>query len=238
MSTEKVPDWHRDIQVIYKPKSAEYKKIFPNGITAFSKGAMEERLAYFALVIKNGKLFSTLDTITDEMDLFYADVDTSRTTKLQSGSGVKINAEQLKTLASKAAVETFGALGSLMKYHKANPENIKKYFNLTLLRYTKKNTGDPSDMLELLFLPEEIKEGGFSFTPSMKLMVYNSGDTTLRCWFVPNKTDDMPSNYFDLTNDEVKEFVVGTYANEDDRFFMIKNLSTTEDGALEIEEIL
>jgi len=233
----KMPDWNRRIQVVYAPNTGEYKKIFPDGLSPFSQKSMEEQLIYLNLVIKNAGLFTSLNAITTEMTLFRDDIKNIRYTQQTSVSDVKVSATSLKKLAEKMAVEMYGALGSLMIFHRENPENIRKYFIISLLHYYRKPDGDPSDLYEINLTGGETREAGFAFTMDERLMVYNSGDTTVRIWFVANKDDSMPASYFDLESDAVKEFTINQYANQNDRFMMIKNMDDSVEGSIEIEMI-
>jgi hypothetical protein len=47
----------------------------------------------------------------------------------------------------------------------------------------------------------------------------------------------MQSSYFDLDADAVTEFLVSKYANAGDRFMMIRNLSDSTEGSVEIEKV-
>jgi hypothetical protein len=236
LHNEKMPDWHRRISVLHPPKSEPYITIFPRGITPFGEDALEARLLYFQDVIKNALLYSDLLTITGEMTLFRADIESARTTQKESGSGVKTFSADLKIKGEIMATDTYGALADLMKFHKAKPENIKRYFLLSLLHYYKKDNGEPEDLYELEFANSETKEAGFPFLLTDRLMLYNSGNTTLRVWFVAAIGDAM-NTYFDMNADDEKDFLVSDYANVNDRFMMIKNLSETEAGSVEIEKV-
>ncbi|MEI8203082.1 MAG: hypothetical protein WCH34_08735 [Bacteroidota bacterium] len=232
----KIPDWHRRVSVKYAPKSTQYTKIFPQGISPFSILSMEEQLIYFDTVITNIALFSDLDDVKDEMVLFRASIETARNTQKQSDSQVKAASDTAKELGASLADEIYGSLGLLMGIFRKTPKKILEYFNVSLLRYRKKASGEIEDLYELLFAAEEIKEGGFSFSINEKLMLYNSGNTTLRCWFAKLIGDPLPSNYFDIAPDAVLDFEISKYANQTERFFMIKNLSTTDEGSIEIEK--
>jgi hypothetical protein len=234
---EKMNDWHNRIKVVYNAKSAEYGKIFPKGVSPLSNASFDERLVYFNLIIKNAKLYSTLDPITDEMVLFRDEIKTVYNTQQNSVSVVKVTAADLKLIAENMASEMYGGLGALMSFHKQHPKNIRRYFVLSLLHYYKKPNGEPEDLYEVFLAGGETKEAGFVFVLEDRLMLYNSGETKLRFWFVAEINDPMPTTYFDLDADAVKEFVVSTYANANDRFMMIQNLSDAVEGSVEIEKV-
>jgi hypothetical protein len=233
----KMPDWHRRIQVVYAPGTGEYKKIFPDGLSPFSQKSLEERLIYLNLVIKNASFYASLNIITGEMTTFRDDIKNIRLTQQNSVSVVKVTSAELKHIAENMAIEMYGALGSLMTFHKQHPPNIRKYFILSLLHYYKKPDGEPADLYEVILEGGETKEAGFAFTIDEKLMLYNSGETKLRIWFVADIHDTMPATFIDLDEDAVVDFTINQYANQGDRFMMLKNLSDTTAGSVEIEKI-
>lgn len=234
---EKMNDWHNRIKVVYNAKSGEYGTIFPKGVSPISSGGLDERMVYFNLIIKNAKLYSSLDTITDEMVLFRDVIKDMYNTQQNSVSLVKVTSADLKLIAENMAIEMYGALGTLMTFHKKQPSNIRRYFILSLLHYYKKPNGEPADLYEVFLTGGETKEAGFVFVLEDRLMLYNSGDTKLRFWFVADKDDPMPSSFIDLEADAVIEFLVSKYANANDRFMMIKNLSGSTEGSVEIEKV-
>jgi hypothetical protein len=237
LRTPKMRDWNIDIMAFFKPGSPEYTKIFPEGLTPFSAKTLDEILIYFRLVIKNAGAYNVLNAIVTDMTAFNTEIETARSTQQTSVSGVKTMSAELKSTGSTMASEMYGALGSLIKFHRYHPSNIKHYFNLTLLRYQKKANGEAADLYELVLAGGKKLEAGFAFSLTEKLMLYNSGETKLRGWFTADKDAPMGSTYFDLEADDVIEFLVSKYANDGDRFLMIQNLSDTVEGSVEIEKV-
>jgi hypothetical protein len=235
--SEKMPPWVRAISDFYEPKSPEYKKIFPQGLTPLSTYPLDERLAYFDAMIETMKLYSNLNTIRGEMETFRDSLEGMRDTREHSGSDVDVVSDELHGLATDLAIETYSALGSLMKLYRKTPEKILAFMSISLLHYYSKTAGEPDNVFELLFAANETKEAGFVFTIDEKLMIYNSGNTTLRFWFAKAAADPMSTTYFDVEPDAVKEYIINVYANADDHFLMVKNLSTTEEGSVEIEKV-
>lgn len=232
-----MPDWNIKIMALIAPDSTDYLKIFPQGFTPLSQGSMEEKLAYFKSIIETMEGFPVLDTIRAEMEAFRTEIDALRGTRAHSGTNAETSATELHLLAEDLAIDMFGALGLLLNLFKKNPEKILDFVSVQLLRYHKKPEEQEADIYELLLAASEAKDAGFVFTITEKLMVYNSGNTMLRCWFVKNLGDPMPTSYFDVEPDAVKEFIISVYANADDHFMMVKNLSTTEEGSVEIEKL-
>lgn len=235
---DKMPAWNILIMAIIAPGSTDYLKIFPQGFTPLSTGPMEERLTYFKSIIETMELFATLDTIRADMEAFLTEIETLRGTRVQSGTHAEISATDLHQLAEDLAVEMYGALGLLMNLFKKHPEKILDIVSVQLLRYHQKPEEETTNIFELLLAAGETKSAGFVFNINEKLMIYNSGNTTLRFWFVKNEDDAMPTSYFDVEPDAVKEFFINVYANADDHFMMVKNLSDAEEGSVEIEKLV
>ena len=234
---EKMPAWLPTITAFCLPGSVNYKKIFPQGLTPLSRGAMEEKLTYFEAIIENVGLFGPLAALQAQMITFRDSLQALRDTREHSGSDVIEVSSELKQLATDLAIETYGALGSLMKLYRHNPEKILEFMSISLLHYYSKPADEPDNIFELLFAADETKEAGFVFTLDERLMIYNSGETTIRGWFVKALGDPMSTSYFDVAADAVKEFDINEYANVDDRFLMLKNLSNDTEGSCEIEKL-
>jgi len=235
LQKEKMPDWYRRIAVVFPPKTSEFIKILPQGSDPINHSSFDERLVYLNNIIGMLNNYPVLEPIAIEMKQFKTEVENARKDKQQSSSGVKLTSDDLKIKAGTLASEIYGALGLLMYIHRNNPSNISKYFDLSLMHYSQKTKEELSDILEIKLAAQEIKEGGFSFTLAQKILLYNSGDTKLRFWFVPLPNSPMPTSYIDLEADTELEFEISKYANANDRFFMIQNLSSTDEGSVEIE---
>jgi hypothetical protein len=232
-----MPDWNIKIMAIVAPGTPDYLKIFPQGMTPLSRGSLDERLTYFKAIVKTMKDFASLDTIRIDMESFQSDIENLRDTRAQSGTIADVSGTELHNLAEKLAVMMYGALGLLMNLFKETPEKILDIVSVQLLRRPQKPDEEEEEAYELQLAASESKAADFVFTINEKLMVYNSGNTTLRFWFVKTVGDPMPTSYFDMEADAVKEFLISAYANTEDRYLMVKNLSETEEGSVEIEKV-
>lgn len=237
LKQQKMPDWYRKIVVVYPPKTPDFIKIFPQGLTPFDKAPLEERLIYLNNIIVILSHYQVFDQTVQEMKELRNEIEQARNTQQQSGTGVKVASDDLKEKAETMAKEMYGALGMLMFQFRNNPENILKFFNLSLLRSHQKANDDSANAYEVLIPAAAIKDAGFSFALTEKLLFYNSGETVLRCWFAELPTLPKSANYFDIEADAEMEVLISQYAKQTDRFLMIQNLSTTETGSMEIESI-
>jgi len=229
--------WHINIMNIYGPKTVEYKKIFYDGLTPLSTGTLEERIIYFDAIIINMGTYESLDTITDEMITYSEDIQEVRNAREQAGTNVRNILSARRTSAEKLAIEMYGSYGLLIHFYRNNPEKILDYIKVSLLQNPSKPQEDPNPVYEITLAPLETKEAGFAFLLTETLMIYVSGNTTLRFYFVRELTDPIPTSYFDMDAEAVKEFAINEYANVNDRFLMIQNLSETEAGMVEIEKV-
>ncbi len=232
---DKAPDWNRKISVVFPPKTSEYIKILSKGLEPFSHASYDERLVYLENIITALNAHSQLSAVQAEVVSFRDDIKIVYNTQQQSSATVKSTSDDLKAKAEKMAKEMYGALGLLMYEYRDNPTGILKYIKVQLLRQHRSNKEDTTNIYELAIPAKAIKEGGFSFSLLQKLMMYNSGETKLRCWFGKDQNSPMPSKYFEIEADAELEISINQYANIDDRFFFIENLDATEEGSLEIE---
>jgi hypothetical protein len=232
-----MPEWHRNLVIIFEPGTVEYKKIFTQGLTPLSQGSMEEKLSYFKTIIETMKLYTALDEIRGEMETACTAIDAARSTRVQAGTNADISSADLKLLATELAVVAFGALGSLIHLYMRNPDMVVKYISVSLLRYHQKPEEEEAAVYEMLLAASETKAAEFVFTLDEELLLYNSGETTLKFWFVKELGDAMPTSTFEMAPDAVKQFVINVYANADDRYLMVQNLSDTDEGSVEIEKL-
>ncbi len=230
-----LPEWNRKISIVYAPGTVVYLKIFPEGLNPIGYGAMEERLTYFAAVIETMGTYPLLNDLTAEMIEANEALNDARDTREQSGTVVKAQIDSTKDAGVDLAVEIYGALGLLIHFYRKTPLKIFEYVNLTLLREHKKTDPNPPVVYNMTLLANETKQGDFEFLLTNRMIVYNPEEATLRCFFVKELTDPIPTAYFDVVTDEVKEFPIDAYAAEDAKYFMVKNLNATLGGSLEIE---
>ena len=238
LQKEKMPDWHRKIAVAFPPKTTDYIKVFPQGMEAFYQFSYEDRLVYLNNIILQLGTFPQFDAIVLEMKSYRDLISEAHKTQQQTTTGVKSTSDDLKMKSEALAKEVYGALGLLMYHFRDNPSNILKFFNLTLLRNNQKAKETSETVYEVIIPAAAIKEAGFSFKVTEKLLLYNSGDTILRCWFAELPDAPVTTNCFDIAIDTEMEVNISQYAKQTDRFLMIHNLSTENEGIMEIETIL
>lgn len=234
LSSTQARAWDVAIQNIFPKKSAEYAKIFPQGVTPLSTLSIEQRIIYLLNAITIARNYTQLATVCDRMNHFYMSLINARDTQEQKSANVKISIDDVMQKAYLLADEIYSVLGEFMSKYKNNPAQIAVYYPIFLLRYRKKTTDENPDIYEIAIDEGAKVEGGFSFNISDKINLYNTGETDLEVYFTTGKTDIKPSNTIKLLPQDIKTILIKDYANQDDRFLMIENLSTTEKGEIEI----
>ena len=154
---EKMPDWYRKIVVEHPPKTPDFIKIFPQGLAPFDNAPIEERLIYLNNVIATLGHYPAFSQIVAEMILFEKQIELARKAQQQSGTEVKVGSDDVKAKAETMAKEMYGALGMLMYQFRNNPENILKFFNLTLLRFNQKAKDASGKAYEVIIPAAAIK---------------------------------------------------------------------------------
>jgi hypothetical protein len=106
-----------------------------------------------------------------------------------------------------------------------------------LLRFNKKTKNDKHDISEVNIPANLTKDSGLNFVITDKLILANIGETHLRCWFAPEQNASITNKFFEIKPGTEIKIDISNYAIPTDNFFIIQNLSHSEEGILEIEKI-
>lgn len=235
--TDKLHAWDIAIQSKYLKSTAIYTYIFPQGLSPFSSASIEQRIKYLGNAVTMLSNYADLVAVYEEMKQFHTDLQKARDNKTQKDGNVNNSIEEAMLAAYDLADEMYGVLGEFMGKFKKNPSQIEAFFPVFLLRQKRKNNDDPNDVLSIIIPKADKTEGGFSFKISDSLNFYVCGETELEIYFVPDKNAAKPANVIKLLPQDVKTILIKDYANQNDRFMMIENLSATEEGELEVSMV-
>ena len=233
LSSVKAHEWDVKIQNLYLENSPEYLAILPNGISPLSHYQIDMRILYVENMIAQMASIPQLSTLSDSITTFLEDLKLARNKKESKASDVKLAADELHKAAYLMAEQLYANLGSFMMQYAANPQSIAIYFPTYLLYYKKNNQGNNNNIYELALAMSEILEGGFNFGYDAKINMYNTGETILDVWFTDDTTSPKPINFIQLAAQEIKTITVSQYATQVQRFLMVENTSTTDEGSIE-----
>jgi hypothetical protein len=234
LSSSKAHSWDVAIQNVYLKSTAKYINILPQGLKALYSLPIEQSILY----LENAVIMSDNDplllTVHNEMKQFHLSLIQARSSQEQKETSLKNSSEDVMLQAYALSDQLYAVLGAFMTKFCNNPTQIEAYFPVFLLNYRHKNTDDDADVLDIKVAKATTLEGGFSFNMKDKINIYITGETEMELYFVPDKAAVKPSNTIKMSPQDIKTIAVKDYANQDDRFFMIQNLSATDEGEIEI----
>lgn len=234
LSSTKAHAWDVAIQNVYLKSTAQYLNIFPQGLTPLYSLSIEQSILY----LENAVIMSGNDplllTVHDEMKHFHLSLINARSTQEQKETSLKNSIDDVMLQAYALSDQLYAALGAFMTKFCTNPSQIEAYFPVFLMKQKHKNTEDDADVLDIKVAPATTIEGGFSFNMNDKFNIYITGETDMELYFASEKSVIKPSNTIKMSPQDIKTIAVKEYANQGDRFFMIQNLSATDEGEIEI----
>jgi hypothetical protein len=234
LSSTKLHIWDIALQAVFLANTPEYTKIFPNGLTAFHIGSIEDRITYLRNAVLEMANYPSLTALHDEIALFLAQLESARSVQNMKATNVKDSKGDLLTKAYNLADEIYGVLGDFMKKFRKDPTLILAFFPIFLLKYRKNKDAPNPDIIELSILSSTTVEAGFNFGHNDSLNLYDTGNTDLILWFAADKMAPKPMTVITLTPQDVKTIKVSDHATQDDRFLMVENPSLDDLGILEI----
>ena len=234
LSSSKSHAWDVAIQSVFLNTTPEYTKILPQGTSPLSRLPIEQRIQYLGNAVTMMSNYPALHAVYLEMKTFHADLIHARGTQEQKEGNVNDAIGDVMLKAYALSTQLYGVLGAFMTKYCENPSQIKAYFPVFLLRQKRKNVEDTAGVSEIKVAAATTVEGGFSFNMYDIFNLYITGETNMELYFVPDKNAVKPSNTIKMSPQDIKTIAVKDYASQDDRFFMIQNLSATEEGEIEI----
>lgn len=134
LSGTKIPDWDIQIQVVYKSKTGDYKKLLPHHRTPFQSGAADERLSALNVLCTNLTGIVPLAGLLVEVTAFTANFkdvfDTQQKAIITTGSF----SDSVEAARIKMCECMFGNLGRLIGFNQKTPKVIAKYFPIKYIQ--------------------------------------------------------------------------------------------------------
>jgi len=234
LTSTKLHTWDIALQAVYQANTPEYTKILPNGFKLFHVKSTSDRMTYFKNAVTEIGNYPNLNALHNEMNLFYLELTACYDVKQKKSTNIKESTSDLKTLAIALADEIYGVLGDFMKKFRKDPDKIRAYFPIFLLRYRKKGAKPDPDIFTRTVNANTIIEAGLNFGHNDSMNLYDTGNTGFDVWFTPDPTAPKPEKVLTFLPQDVKVIKVSDYAIQADRFMMIENTSINEEGTIEI----
>jgi len=133
-TTAKLDLWDQSIIPVTGVKTPAYKALFPNGRGPFQSGTIDSRLEAFNTLVTALALVPALAAVQALVAAHYALLDDARDdqsgAKSATGTGsIEVNAQRIVVMNLQ-----YADTGLLMNKHFTNPDLIKPYFDLAILR--------------------------------------------------------------------------------------------------------
>jgi len=134
LSNTKIINWDIAIMPVFKPKTPEYKKLFPNGHSIFQSGKQEDRIeAVKALSINIGSNVA-LAAVKADIVATYNQLQAANTTQKGSKTQTGTLSKKVEEARVAMSVAQYADLGSFIAQYAANPTSIADYFDIESIR--------------------------------------------------------------------------------------------------------
>jgi hypothetical protein len=232
LSEVKMKEWEPTVSVVFSEDSPDYLIIFPHGRTGFRLGAYDiriQRVSELAGALAAYPVFADLKT---EVSDYCRELETHRNNQKKAVEKVKSLSVTLEEKRVAAAEMLYGNLGFLMNKYRANPLQVEKYFDLSLLRSTISNgsvpppeplTGKVAKLSMVTLL-----EGGFDANSYFHIV--NIGGTLLRAYTTKLPSDPVSPSAIELQPGEETFVFASELGADSNMYLMVYNPDTALEG--------
>ena len=232
LSEVKVKEWEATVRVVFNEDSPDYLVIFPEGRTGFRSGAYDMRIQHVSDLAGRLTNYVQFEDLKTEVDTYCKALEGQRNTQTKAAEKVKASSVTLEEKRLASAEMLYGNLGFLMNKHRANPLQIEKYFDLSLLRSTVTNgevpppepiTGKVAKLSMVTIL-----EGGFDANSYFQIV--NTGGTLLRFYTTKLPSDPVSPSAIELLAGEEINVFASELGADSNLFLMVYNPDTALEG--------
>lgn len=219
LSSTKIKQWDIAVQGQYIEGTSQYIAIFPNHRRPFQQGSQEDRMAACeALSLALTGIVPLASTKAD-VDAFIDTLKANFVTQKGSLSNTGSNSDALDAARQAMCIEMYGVLGQLMSIYKADPSDVRPFFDLETIRNHEqtlfRGTLNANE-IELVLT--------HTFIEGEQVKLANKGTTTLRFALVPLSTSDIAGTTFvDLEPNSETVVLASELGNLANRFLKVLN---------------
>ena len=128
-------EWLPAILLIYKKTTPRYKALFPDGLTPFNKGGIDEKIAAFNVLSENIGTDAALATIKTAVDSNYASLLLARSTQSSAKTTTSDNSTASEEARVAAMTMQYRNLGNIMdNFYDTREKMCGLVFDLVTLR--------------------------------------------------------------------------------------------------------
>jgi hypothetical protein len=134
LSNLKIKQWDSQVRVEFLEDTPDYKIIFPSGREPFQKGGMDQRIYEVRALSERLTPYAALSTTKTDVDDFYTLISGARALQQTAEETIRQKSDSHEFKRIDCAVMQYGDLGKLMDKFRATPEQITRFFDLTILQ--------------------------------------------------------------------------------------------------------
>lgn len=144
---QKIRKWEGFVRSVYDEDSPEERSIFPNKRAPFLGGTYDDRISAVGSLAKrltadtNASIQGYAPTVQSFYNLLFSARDTQQNKEGLLGMLSDTREQQRILLAN----ELYAVLGGLMRKFKSDPQQITRFFDLSLLRETEEQPGETEE---------------------------------------------------------------------------------------------
>jgi len=230
LTNEKIPQWDAQVQAVYLEKTPEYIEIFPGGRSAFHNGPYDIIISQLdslhESVSKHEELKKTAESILE----FYNILNDTRIKQQAYEGAVKKTSTDLEKSRVKTAKTMYENLGLLMNHFSADPEEIKRFWELQYITtHTSISDDEPNIVAEGDVEPDSkitIEALTGKFDADTELEIHNTGDTAIEVYTTKLPSDPVPGTTLTVEPDKTVIATCGELGAEENLYLIIYNAST------------
>ncbi|HEX3009871.1 MAG TPA: hypothetical protein VHO90_19870 [Bacteroidales bacterium] len=229
LSNTKISRWQAAVAAKYGKAGEEYTTFFPEGSKPFQNGAQLDRVRAVEALSSALTGYTALADLKTEVDAFKTLLRTAYDTQKEHIGSTKEKSDEIKPFRDTMCNLQYGDLGLLMNHYASAPENILRYFDLSVLSRTEqtKFTGQ--------LKPGEIYTiAKRTFAAGDEIKINNKGNVALK--FYLGKKREIPPTVQGITVAPGEQTIeVSSLGNLADKYLIVQNPDTIQEGSFEIE---
>jgi hypothetical protein len=234
---KKLLDWEVAIYNAHAEYTPEAKAILPNKRNPYLKGTQFARIQALLTLAENIGGDAALAATKADIIAFHDKILKVYEEHQAAMNKIKILSKDLEPLRVEVCEALYANEGSLMKKFKSTPAKVDLYFDVKSMRQSAKKPSDEGGM-SVPLLPGQIELLNLQYKGTEVWQVENLAEKDV-CLFFSDKDDltQIPADWKYIVTAELPIEIDLNTIPKDKRFVYAANLSTEDEGELNITEI-
>jgi hypothetical protein len=180
LASTAIEDWDIRIQLLYKPRTAEYKKLLPSGRSPFQSAGIDQRISEVKSLMENVAGDVPLASLLQDVTAFFTNLNGARNTQQGLEGALGVASDALEIARTQTAEAMHRNLGGLLWIYFQTPWEVETFFDLANIRQKSGSGGTIDPAVSLTVNPGATVESGLSFAPDTPISILNTGSVSLR----------------------------------------------------------